>query len=66
MEIFLRVKGIYRVTTETEAEPNAAIEKIKWHNNRDEAYGLLCPSISRYLLFHIDGLASPNELWEKL
>ena len=45
MEILLRVKGIYRVTMETEVEPNAAAEKIKWHNRKDEAYGLLCLSI---------------------
>ena len=66
MEILLREKCLYRVTMETEAEPNAAAEKIKWHNKRDEAYGLLCLSISRDLLFHIDGLISPNEVWEKL
>ena len=62
----MRVKGLYRVTMEIEAEPNAAAEKIKWHNMRDEAYGILCLSISRDLLFHLDGLTSPNELWEKL
>ena len=50
---------------ENEVE-HAAVEKIKWHNRRDEAYGLLCLSISRYLLFHIDALTSPNEVWEKL
>ena len=66
MEMLLRVKGIYRVTMEIEANPNAAAEKIKWHNRRDEAYGLLCLSISRDLLFHLDGLTSPNEVWEKL
>ena len=60
MEIFLRGKGLYRVTMETEAEPNVAAEKIKWHNRRDEAYGLLCLSISTDLLFHLDGLTSPN------
>ena len=49
----------------TEVEPNAAAEKIKWHNRRDEAYGLLCLSISRDLIFHLDGLTSPNEVWEK-
>ena len=38
MEILLREKGLYRVTMATEAEPNAAAEKIKWHNKRDEAY----------------------------
>ena len=66
MEILLRVNSLYRVTMATEAEPNAAAEKIKWHNRRDEAYGLLCLSISRDLLFHLDGLTSPNEVWEKL
>ena len=38
MEILLREKGLYRVTMETEVDPNAAAEKIKWHNRRDEAY----------------------------
>ena len=66
MEIFLRVKFLYRVTMATKSEPNATAEKIKWHNRRDEAYGLFCLRISRDLLFHIDGLTSPNELWEKL
>ena len=66
MEILLRAKGLYRVTMATEVEPNAAAEKIKWHNRRDEAYGLLCLSISRDLIFHLDGLTSPNEVWEKL
>ena len=62
----MRVKGLYKVTMATEEEPNAVAEKIKWHNKRDEAYGLLCLSISRDLLFHLDGLTSPNEVWEKL
>ena len=62
MEILLRAKGLYRVTMETEAKPNAATEKIKCHNMRDEAYGLLCLSISKDLLFHLDGLTSPNEV----
>ena len=62
----MRVKGLYRVTMETEEDPNASVEKIKWHDRRDEAYGLLCMSISRDLLFHLNGLTSPNEVWEKL
>ena len=37
MGIFLRVNGLYKVTMATEADPNAAVEKIKWHNRRDEA-----------------------------
>ena len=51
---------------ETKAEPNAVVVKIKWHNMRDEAYGILCLRISRDLLFHLDGLTSPNEVWENL
>ena len=62
----MTVKGLYRVTMVTEVEPNETIEKIKWHNRKDEAYGLLCLSISKDLLFHLDGLTSPNEVWEKL
>ena len=66
MEILLRSKGLYRVTMETEVDPNAIVEKIKWHNRRDEDYALLCLSISKDLLFHLDGLTSPNEVRGKL
>ena len=50
----------------TKVEPNSAVEKAKFFNKLDEAYGLLCLSISRELLFHIDNLTSPKEVWEKL
>ena len=66
MEILLREKGIYSVTMETKAYPIADAKKIKWNNMRDEAYGILCMSISRDLLFHLDGLKSPNEVWENI
>ena len=66
MEILLREKGLYRVTMETVVDPNAAAKTIKWHNMRDEAYGLLCLSIYRDLLFHLDGLTSPNEVWDNI
>ena len=66
MEILLREKGLYRVTMAIKADPNEVAEKIKWHNMRDEAYCFMCLSISRDLLFHLDGLTSPNEVWEKL
>ena len=62
----MREKGIYRVTMETKVDTNATTEKIKWNNRRDEAYGILCLSISRDLLFHIDGLTSPNEVSENI
>ena len=62
----MRSKGLFRVTMENQVEPNSSAEKIKWHNRIDEAYGLLCLSISKDLLFHLDGLTSPNEVWEKI
>ena len=62
----MRSKGLYRETMEIEADPNAATDKIKWHNRRDETYGLLCLSISKDLLFHLNGLTSPNEVWENI
>ena len=66
MVIQLRDKGLYRVTMGTEVEPNSAVEKAKYFNRLDEAFGLLCLSISRELLFHIDSLTTPNEVWVKL
>ena len=66
MDILLRDKFLYKVTMETKAYPNAATDKIKWHNRRDQTYGLLCLSITRDLHFHLDGLTSPNEVWEIL
>ena len=63
MEILLREKGIYRVTMATKVDPNGAVDKIKWHNRRDKAYGILCPSISIDLLFNIHSLTYPNEVW---
>ena len=66
MVIQLRSKGLYRVTMGTEVEPNSVVEKSKYFNRLDEAYGLLCLSISREIVFHIDILTTPNEFWVKL
>ena len=66
MVIQLRAKGLFRVTMGTEVEPNSVVEKAKYFNKLDEAYGLLFLSISREFLFHLDSLTSPKEVWEKL
>ena len=66
MVIQLRSKGLYRVTMGTEVEPNSVVEKAKYFNRLDEAYVLLCHSISREIFFHIDNLKKPNEFWVKL
>ena len=47
MVIQLRSKGLYSVTMGTKVEPNPVVEKSKYFNRLDEAFGLLCLSISR-------------------
>ena len=51
---------------ETEVEPTSAIEKSRYFNRMDEAFGILCLSISPELLFHVESCSTPNELWKSL
>ena len=62
MVIQRRAKGLYRVTMGTEVEANSVVEKAKYFNKLDEVFGLLCLSILREILFHIDSLITSNEL----
>ena len=64
--ILLHSKGLYRVSMDLENGPNSVLEKAKWHNILDESYGFLCLSIYPGLIFHIDGLTTPNQLWTQL
>ena len=66
MEMQLCSKRLFRLTMETEKEPIHYVDKEKYCNKLDEAYGCLCLSISRDLLFHINGLKTPKEVWDKL
>jgi hypothetical protein len=59
--LLLRSKGLYRVTMGTEVEHDSAIEKEKYFNRMDESYGILCMTISPYLLFHVESFSTPNE-----
>ena len=47
-------------------EPNSIVEKSKFFNRMYEVFGMLYLSIWRDLLFHVDSLTTPNELWLKL
>ena len=49
-----------------ENEPSDVVDKVKWHNRMDEAYVLICLSISPGLIFHLDGLTTPNQVWTKI
>jgi hypothetical protein len=50
----------------TEVKPTSTIEKEEYLNRMDEAYGILCLSISLDLLFHVDTCKSPESVWIKL
>ena len=63
MVIQLRSKGLYMVTMGTEVEPNSVVEKSKFFNVLDEAFGMLCINILRDLIFHVGSLSTPNEVW---
>ena len=66
MEIQLHAKGLYRVTMNTKEEPNHVVDKDRLFNKMDEAFGFLCLSISKDLLFHISRLKTPKEIWDQL
>ena len=66
MHISLRNKGVYRMTMGRVVEPQQYIEKLKHLDRLDEAFGYMCIHISRDLLFYIDGLKTPKEVWDKL
>ena len=42
MFIQLRSNGLYRLTMGTKLEPNFVVEKAKYFNRLDEAFGMLC------------------------
>ena len=51
---------------DTEEDPIFVIDKAIFLNKKDEALSFLCLSISRDLLFHLSGLKTPEEIWDKL
>jgi hypothetical protein len=62
MVMHLQNKGLYSLTLDTDIEPTSAIEKSKYLNPMDEAYGTICSLISPELLFHISSCKTPNEV----
>ena len=66
MHISLRNKGLYRMTMGRAVEPQQYIEKSKHLDKLDEYFGYMCIHISKELLFHLDGLKTPKEVWDKL
>ena len=49
-----------------ETEPYHPTEKNNFLDQLDESFDFLCNHISRNLLFHLEGLKTLKESWEKL
>ena len=64
--LLLRSKGLYMFTMGNEPDLNSVVEKSKYFNRMDEAFGLLCLSVSPELLFHVENASTPNEVWTTL
>ena len=52
--------GLYRVTMGIENDPNSDVEKSKFFNIMDEAFGMLGLNISRDLMFHVNSITTQN------
>ena len=65
MQVSLHNKGYFRIILGREVEPHHLVERNTFLNCLDEAFGYLCTHISRDL-FHLEGLRTPMEAWEKL
>jgi hypothetical protein len=46
MIVHIQGRGLYRLTMETNIEPTSTIEKSKYLNQMDEAFGTVCSLIS--------------------
>ena len=52
--------GYHRIIHGWEVEPHHPVERNKFLNHSDEAFGYLCTYISKDLLFHLEGLTNPR------
>ena len=58
--------GMFRITMGRETKPQDYVEKRKILNHLDEAFNIICTHIFWDLLFHLEGLRTPKEYWDKL
>ena len=62
----MHAKGLYILTMDIEVGPNQIVDKERYRNKMDEAFGFLCLSISKDLHFHVTGLKNTKEIWDKM
>ena len=66
MQLALCKRDCYRIILGRETDPHHPAKKNKFINHLDEYFGYLCTHVSRDLLFHLEGLRTPKEAWEKI
>ena len=66
MYLALHNHGYHMIIYGWDTNPHQPVERNKFLNHCDEAFGYLCTYISKYLLFHMEGSRTPRESWEKL
>ena len=66
MQLALCKNGNHRIIHGWDPKPHYLVERNKFLNHCDEAFRYLCTYISRDLFFHLEGLRTPREAWEKL
>ena len=64
--VMLHTKGLFKLIEEAEEEPYLDKDKAKYMNRLDEAHGYIISSVSWDLRFHIKGLKTPKDIWDKL
>ena len=62
----LHSKRLYKVMMDIEVEPIHYVDKEKYWNKLDEAYGFLFLSICRNILFHITRFKTPKDILDQL
>ena len=66
MQVLLHNHGLCRMTMGRETEPQQYVQKNKFLNRIDEAFIFMCTHISRDIFFHLEGLRTLKEAWDKL
>ena len=66
MQVSLCKLVLFRMKMGRETQPHHPTVKNKFLNQLHEAFGFLCTHISRYILFHLEGLKTLKEYWENL
>ena len=66
MQVSLCNKGYFKIILGREVEPHQPVEKNKFLNHLDKAFGYLCTYISKDILFHLEGLRTPEEAQDKV